>query len=1031
MIRFFAAHPTAANLLMLIFLVLGLFALPGIQRATFPDFVATAVEVRVPYPGATAADVEEAVCRRIESAVQSVENVAEIRSEARDDVGIVTLEMTEGGDASAFLTDVKTEVEAITEFPKRAERPSVRPIQRTDRVISVAITGDMPPTDLKAYAEDVRERLQRRPGLSLVTLSGFGQRQIRVEVPAVTLVQYGISAEELAGIVGVQSVDLPAGTINTPDRDVVVRFQDERRTPAALADLVIVGAPGGGEIRLGDVARITETFDPDEEKILFDGRRAALLQVDKTKQQDTLRVYDTVASFVDEELARHPRGVTLTLTQDVSSIVRDRLQMLLKNGWQGFLLVFLAMWLFFGFRYSFWVAMGLPVAFLGALFLMPLFGMTVNMLTMVAMLMALGLMMDDAIVIAENIAREMEQGGGVVDATVRGVQGVAPGVLSSFLTTVAVFAPLAFIEGDIGKVLKVVPIVLILVLAVSLVEAFLILPHHLAHALEKRKDKTPGRFRRAFDRGVAWFREHVVGSIVDVAVSWRYLTVGLVIAVFLLTVGLVRGGVVKFKAFPEIDGDVAEARLLLPAGTPLHRTEAVVDRLVAALGRVDAEYAPRQPGGQALVQHITVRFNENRDAKEQGPHVATIVADLLPSENRKARVDDVLARWRDEAGPIPDAIALAFTQPSIGPAGRPIEVRLQGDDLPALALAAERTASFFGRFDGVEDLMTDLRPGKPEALVRMRPGARSLGLTAASIAGQLRAAFHGATAAEIQVGREDLEVDVRLAEADRNRMDVIDAFRVTLPSGEAVPIGTVASVEMTRGFARIARVDRQRTVTVQGDIDSRRANVNEIMAAFQRELVGPLQADGVQVDLEGEIKEGTETQMSMIRALLIGLIGVFVLLSYQFRSYLEPITVMLAIPLALIGVIAGHLLMGLPLTMPSLLGFASLAGVVVNDSILLVEFIKRRRRGGEDIARAACMASRDRFRAVLLTSITTMAGLMPLMAETSLQAQILIPLAVSIVFGMLASTLLVLFVIPSVYTILGDLGWVTPSPADS
>ena len=1027
MIRYFAAHPTAANLLMIIFLVLGLFALPGLQRATFPDFVATAVEVRVPYPGATADDVEDSICRRIEGAVDAVEYVAEVRSEARDGVGIVTLEMSEGGDPSTFLTDIKTEVEAITEFPDRAEPPSVRPIQRTDRVISVAITGAMPATDLKAYAEDVRERLRREPGVSLVTLTGFGQRQIRVEVAAVTLAQYGISAEDLAEVVSAQSVDLPAGTINTPDRDVVVRFRDERRTPTELEDLVIVGAPGGGEIRLGDVARITETFDPEEDKILFDGRRAALLQVDKTKQQDTLRIYDTVAAFVEGEQARRPRGVTLTLTQDVSSIVRSRLEMLLRNGWQGFLLVFLAMWIFFGFRYSFWVAMGLPVAFLGALFLMPVFGMTVNMLTMVAMLMALGLMMDDAIVIAENIARELEHGAGVLESTVRGVQGVAPGVLSSFLTTVAVFGPLAFIQGDIGKVLRVVPIVLILVLAVSLIEAFLILPHHLAHAVQKRGAATPGRFRRGFDRGVAWFRERVVGSLVDLAVSWRYLTVGIVLAVFLLAVGFVRGGVVKFKAFPEIDGDVAEARLLLPAGTPLDRTEGVVEQLVAALGRVDAEYTPRQPGGQPLVRHVTVTFNQNRDAREQGPHVATIVADLLPAERRRARMDDVLGRWREEMGPVPDAVALAFTQATFGPAGRPIEVRLQGDDLDALSAGAEQVLAWFGRFDGVEDLMTDLRPGKPEALVRMRPGARSLGLTAAAVAQQLRAAFQGATAAEIQVGREDMEVDVRLAEADRSRMDVIDAFRVTLPSGEPVPIGTVASVEMTRGFARIARVDRQRTVTVQGDVDSRRANTNEIMALFRSQVVPQLEEEGLRVDLQGEIKEGAETQLSMLRALLIGLIGVFVLLSFQFRSYLEPITVLLAIPLALIGVIGGHLLMGLPLTMPSLLGFASLAGVVVNDSILLVEFIKKRRRAGEDVAVAAKMASRDRFRAVLLTSLTTIAGLMPLLAETSLQAQILIPLAASIVFGMLASTLLVLFVIPSVYTILGDFGWVAPT----
>ncbi len=1025
MIGFFARHPTAGNLLMLGFLVMGLFAIPTIQRSTFPDFSEQIVEVRVPYPGATPGDVEEAICRRIENAVESVERVEEIVSEARENVGIVTLKMLEGGDEAVFLSDIKTEVEAISDFPDRAEPPVIKPVQRTDNVVSIAVAGDMAVTTLKAYCEDLKERLLRVPEVSLVTMTGFAQRQIRIEVPATILMQYGISVEQLARVVGAQSIDLPAGTLQTDDFEILLRYTDERRSPLEFEELVVVGGESGGEIRLGDIATITDVFEPEEVKTLYNGHRAGILRIEKTKTQDVLTVFDNVKAFVDKERERAPAGISVALSENMASVVRDRLEMLLRNGWQGLLLVFLVMWLFFGFRYSFWVSMGLPVAFLGAIFFMPLIGLNIDMLTMVALLMALGLMMDDAIVIAESIATEFGAGGDAAAAVVNGVKKVGIGVLSSFLTTCSVFIPLAFVAGKIGTVLRVIPMTLILVLAVSLVEAFLILPHHLKGTVARSRTKPRGRFRTAFDGGVEWVRENVVGRLVDLAVGWRYLTIGIVIAVFLATIGFVRGGHVKFQAFPSIDGDTVMCRLMLPQGTPLARTEAVVARITDALRRVDAEFTPRQPGGVPLLESITVKFNENMDAKEQGPHLATIVGDLLPAETRNARVDEVLSSWRDEVGRIPDVVALSFTEPAVGPAGRPIEIRISGSDLESLERESGLTQEWLSQYRGVVDLMDDLRPGKPEARVRLRPGAHALGFSARDIAVQLRAAFYGETATEIQVGSEDYEVDVRLARSDRNSLADIDYFHVTHPSGRQVPIGTVATVEEARGFSRIARVDRQRTVTVLGDVDTRYANTAEVFAAYQAEVIPGIRERGNDVSLEGEMKEGLQTQKSMVGALGIGLIGVFILLSYQFRSYVEPFTVMMAIPLALIGVVWGHKLMGLELSMPSMMGFASLAGIVVNDSILLVEFIKRWRMTGREVPEAARAASRDRFRAVLLTSLTTIAGLLPLLSESSLQAQVLIPLAASIVFGLLASTLLVLFVVPCLYTILGDFGLVT------
>ncbi|MEM6567308.1 MAG: efflux RND transporter permease subunit [Planctomycetota bacterium] len=1019
MIRFFAGHPTAANLLMLVLLAMGLLAVPSLRRATFPDFVSPKVEVRTIYPGATAEDVEEAVCRRIETALESVEQVEEVVSEARENVGIVTLEMAEGGDMTLFLSDVKTEVDAIDDFPDEVEDPIVKSIQRTDMVVSIAVAGDLPITDLKGYCEALKERLLRDPEVSLVTVTGFSQRQIRIEVPSTTLMQYGVSADELSRVVGSQSFDLPVGTLRAEDREVVLRFTEERRSVEEFEDLVVVSGESGGEIRLGDIATITDVFEPEEVRITYDGLPAGVLMVEKTKSQDVLTVYDAVAAFVERERASAPRGMSVELTSDTSSVVRDRLTMLLKNGWQGLLLVLGVMWLFFGLRYSFWVALGLPVAFLGAFFFMPFLGLNIDMLTMVALLMALGLMMDDAIVLAESIATELEGDASALDAVVNGVQKVRIGVFSSFITTCSVFVPLAFLKGDIGAVLLVVPLTLLLVLAVSLVEAFFILPHHLKGSVANTRGKPPSRFRRAFDGGFETVREKVVGRVVDVAVRWRYVTVAGVTSVFLVSFGLLAGGHVKFQAFPDLEGDVAICRLLLPQGTPLSRTEEVVGRITDALEDVASEVG--RPG-TPLVRSVTVTYNQNADAQEEGPHVATISADLATTEERDVSLDALFALWRERIGKVPDVLSLAFTEPGLGPAGRPIEIRISGDDLDVLAEESRRVQGWLGRFRGVEDLMDDLRPGKPEFRVEMLPGARVLGFSASDIARQMRSAFYGSTAAEVQVGTESYEIDVRLALQDRSSLANVDQFHVTSPQGVQVPLGTVATVVPNRGYARIARIDRRRTVTVIGDVDTRYANTSQVMQQFQREVVPDLRERGLGVAIEGEIEQGQKTAGSMVRALMIGMLGIFILLSFQFRSFLEPVTVMTAIPMALIGVIWGHRAMGLPLTMPSIMGFASLAGVVVNDSILLVEFIKRRRRDGMATEDAACTASRDRFRAVLITSLTTVAGLTPLLTETSLQAQVLIPLAASIVFGILASTLLVLFVVPSIYAILGDLG---------
>ncbi len=1029
-IDYFAGHPTAANLLMLIFLFMGGLSITTLQRETFPDFAAAEVEVVVAYPGATALTVESEICERIEDAVDAVVNVAEVRSTARENRGVVVVQMQEGADFSMFLNDVKTEVDAIDDFPDEAEAPVVSQLHKTDLVAAVAVSGPMDESSLHFYCAALKDRMVQREGLRLVEIQGFSQRQFRVTLAPETLMQLGLSVEDVARAIERQSVDLPAGVVETKQTDLLVRFDDERADVAALEALVVSSNDQGAELRLGDVATIAERFELDEAEYRFDGRRAGLLEIRKTKQQDALDTLAALETFLEEERAAAPPGVSLTLTKNVSKIIGERLDLLAINGVQGLLLVFGAMWLFFTFRFSFWVAMGLPVSFMGALFFLPHIDFSLNMLTMVGLLLAIGLLMDDAIVIAENVAAHLERGKKAHAAVVDGVTEVFPGVLSSYLTTMLIFGSIAvFIAGDIGKVLWVMPVVLLLTLTVSLVEAFLILPNHLAHALHGREAAPRGRFRLRVDAAMDHLRERVLGPAADVVVRWRYLFTGAVVALFLLSGGMLAGGVLKTVAFPDIDGDVLEARILLPQGTPLERTRAVVETVTAALEDVNRTLTPEQPTDEAgepraYVQHYSVQYNVNRDAGEQGPHVATISVDLLSAEIRATPLDEFTAAWRNAVGTPPDVLALTYKEPSLGPAGLDIEIRLLGEDLDELNAAARELVDWLRAYDGVEDLTHNLRPGKPELVVTMREGALSMGVSAMDVASQLRAAFHGVTAQELQTRGEAYEIDVRLAPGHDGAFTPGDvaAFRVTMPDGSQAPLTAVAHIEEARGWAAVSRVDRSRAVTVQGTVDRSRATANAVLEDTRTRFLPELleRRPGIRVSMEGQSAEGAKTGASLGMAFLVGVVGVFVLLSFQFRSYLEPFVVMLTIPLALTGVIWGHLAMGYDLSMPSIMGFVSLAGVVVNDSILLVQFIKKAMAQGMRAAEAAVTASKQRFRAIMLTSATTVAGLLPLTFEKSPQAQVLIPLALSIVFGLLAASLLVLFVVPAFYAILDD-----------
>jgi multidrug efflux pump subunit AcrB len=1022
-IRWFAEHPTAANLLLVVLLAVGLFAAPLLNRETFPDFRPVEVSIAIEYRGASAADVEDAVCRRVYQAVRGVDYLQELVCVAQDNQATATATMLPGGNAIRFLSDIDSEVNALTDLPERAEKPVIRELHRSDLVVAIALSGDISLHQLEDYALSLEEQIIRVAGVADIRIRGLSDRQWQVEIPRDVLGQYGLSAGDLAARVARQNIDMPLGTLETGDRDILLRFTDQRRSVEELRGLVMVSSEAGGELTLGDIATIREVGERPEEQVWFNGQRALVLEVSKTLRGDALTVIDDLAALLERERQRLDNRLQLTLTQDMTSIVRDRLQMLVSNGLTGLVLVVLVMSLFFRPRLALWAVLGLPAAFMGAFAVMALTGLSLNMITLVALLMAIGIVMDDAIVITDNIAAHSGQEGSAQRAVVEGTRQVLPGVLSSFLTTVAVFGPLSFLAGEMGAVLEVLPVVLIAALAASLVEAFLILPHHLKGSVVQLRTRHDSRFRIAFERGFSRFQEQV-GRLADRAIRWRQAVLGLIVVILLGSLGFMAGGHVGREAMPDIDGDVLEARILMPQGTPLARTEEVARQIEKAMRQLDTQLTPQQPGGAALVESTQVRFNHNLSAGERGSHVATVMVDLLTAEKRRVSLDELTKAWLTEIGEIPGIHSLIIQEPGFGPAGVPIEVRITGENLTLLKEAALEMATELRGYGGVYNVIDDLRPGKPQILFRMAEGAHGLGLTADEVANQLRAAILGEIADTQRIGQWDIEILIRQAEENRQSRDDLLEQTIQLPGGQKVPLDVLVKTEEARDWAGITRIDDQRTVTVSANVDASRTSAQAVVSDIQRTWLDDFlkRHPGITVAFAGQVANSAETGKSIARGLLIGLIGIFLILSFQFRSYLEPLIVMLAIPLAFLGAIWGHVLMGYYLSMPSLIGAASLAGIVVNNAILLIQFIKKHREEGLSATVAAGQASRDRLRAILIATTTTIFGLLPILLETSTQAAAIKPVVISVVFGLLVSTVLVLIFIPAIYVLFDDWG---------
>ncbi len=1037
-IAWFAKNRVAANVLMAIIVAGGLITVLTVKLEVFPEFSLDLITVSVEYRGAAPDEVEQAVCVRVEEAIQGLDDVKQISSQAREGLGVVTIELEQGADVREVLDDVKTRIDAIDTFPEETEKPVIREITNRRQVIDVAVHGDTDERTLRRIAERVRDELSSLPGLTLVELSNARPYEVAIEVSEDDLRRHGLTFDQVATMVRRSSLDLPGGSVKTAGGEILLRTIGQAYRGPEFAELVLLTRPDGTHLRLGDVATVVDGFAETDQFTRFDGKPALMLQVFRSEQQDALDIAEQVKAYAATAGTRLPEGIGLSTVQDFSKVLRDRLSLLTRNGIAGYILVFVMLALFLRLRLAFWVSLGIPISFLGAMWLMPGLDVTINLISLFAFIVVLGIVVDDAIIVGENIFRQQHRTGKGLAGAIAGAREVSRPVVFAVLTSIAAFAPLLSVPGSTGKVMRVIPLIVIPCLAFSLIESLWILPAHLSHmshkTMEDRKalSRTWRKFQSYFTDGLEMFIGRVYKPSLELALRWRYATLALGAATLMLTAGMVWGGRVMFVFFPSVEADYVSAAVTLPQGTPVEVTSRAVAHLEQTAEELRRQLADEN--GQDQFQSTLAAIGEHpfrrAQARNAGSaadrytsgHLGEVTLELVPAEARLVGSEEIARRWRELTGSIPDAVELAYTS-SLFSAGEDVNVQLSGHDIDRLRAAAEELKLRLAEYDGVFEIADSFREGKREMKLGIKPQAELLGLTLGDLGRQVRQAFYGEEAQRIQRGRDEVRVMVRYPESERRSLADLEQMRIRTPEGQEVPFSEVATVQPGRGFASITRVDRRRAINVTADVDASKTAPGDIVADLEARVLPELLAhyDGVSYTFEGQQAEQRETLGGLVRGFVIALIAIYALVAVPLRSYTQPLVIMSAIPFGLVGAVWGHVIMGLNLTILSMFGIVALAGVVVNDSLVMVDFINRHRRTHDELLSAVRAAGLVRFRPILLTSLTTFAGLTPLLLEKSMQARFLIPMAVSLAFGVLFSTFITLILVPSGTIVMDDL----------
>lgn len=1039
-IAWFAHNHVAANLLMFSMIVSGIVALPEIQQKSFPDIDVAVIQVTVPYLGAAPEEVEEGVCIRIEEAIQGINGIETMNSVAAEGACSVSAELITGYDESRALSEIKNAVDGISTFPSETERPIVAQFEIRRMALQIALSGKADERSLKIFGQRIRDELSSLDAITQVELANSRNYEISIEVSEAALRRHQLSFGQVLLAVRRSSLDLPGGGIRTSRGEILLRSKGQARTGIEFEEIVVLTRADGTRLLLGEIAEVVDGFETDDRYARFNGEPAVMVQVYRIGDQKILDVVEATKKYVAESTGWLPEGIELTVWQDGSRSLRDRLGILSRNGQQGFLLVFGLLACFLRLRLAFWVSIGVPLSFLGALALFPVLDVSIDVISLFAFILVLGLLVDDAIVVGESVHSHQEQGGDPLEAAIAGTQEVSLPVIFGVLTTVAAFIPLVTAPGTMGQIFSSIGIVVILCLIFSLVESQLVLPAHLGRVKSKRDQAEPVGVQKHWKQAQAWLSNSLVRLANNVyqpflerALEWRYLTLSIGITLLLWTLSFAGAGILKFSFFPPIESDYVTATLTMPQGIPIETTAAAVFELEAAALRVRDALSEAYPElGEPIVKHVLASVGEHPSSRARHggggsspsgqSNQGEVSFEVMSADGRPLSAAKITQMWRDEVPVIPDVVELTYSA-ALFSAGDPIHVRLQSADSADLLVATKTLKARLAEYDGVIDIRDSHRAGKEEIKLEILPSAEQLGLSLEDLALQVRQAFYGAEVQRIQRERDEVRVMVRYPESERRSLANLEQMRIRTASGVEVPFDQVALATRGRSYATIWRTDRQRVLRVNADVDPSRANANEVMAALRTDVLPQLMADhpGLSYRLQGEQREQAKVMGGLVRGFGLALVMIYALLAIPLRSYSQPLIIMGVIPFGFVGAIGGHVLMGRGLSMMSVFGVVALTGVVVNASLVLVHYVNTRRALGVPLVDAVREAGVKRFRPIVLTSLTTFAGLTPLLLEKSVSAQFLIPMAISLAFGVAFATVVTLLLVPSSYIILEDI----------
>ena len=1042
-IGWFVRNHVAANLLMFAIIGLGLYSGLNLRQQTTPDFDINYVSVRVPYLGAAPEEVEEGVVIKIEEVIKDTKGIKKIKSTSKEGLGSVRAEVEIGADINEVLNEIKVKVDAISTFPELTEKPVVYKVEIPTGILFVSIYGDLDEYQRKNIAEEMKDELLNFPEIKSINLLGDRNYEISIEVSENTLREYDLTMSEISSAIKASSIDLPGGRIRTDGGDILLRTKGQVYTGEEFGALVLRTYPDGSRLLLSDIANIDDGFVESKSWGRFNGQSTLDMEILAAQAENEIETADRVKEYISVKASTLPEGINLEVWGDRSIYLQDRLDMMSKNMLQGAFLVFIVLSLFLRLKVAIWAVIGIPIAFFGALWLMPVgpFPVTINMISLFGFIMVLGIVVDDAIIIGESIYTKIRADGHSIENVIKGAQKVALPATFGVLTTIAAFAPMLFVTGFAGPFFKAMSVVVIFCLFFSIIESKLILPAHLAYAKideineqeifspysnipwYKRPSRLFQRANRFVQNNLHSIIENKYAPLIEKAVKNRGLTIATFLSALIIIIGILNSGITKFVLFPEVPGDYVVVELTMIDGSSAESRDEVINRIEKAALEINDEWLKKNPNDLPPINKMGAYTGGMTELGTPiaGDNIGLLVAEL-PFENRKVSVLELENMWRDKVEDMPGVKKLTFDSGRNIGGESSISFNILGEDIKQLEEASKYLERKLTEYEGVFDIRSSLNVGGEEIKLDIKPQAESLGLSMATVGRQVRQAFYGEEAQRIQRGKNEIKVMVRYPEEDRTSIDNLESMRIRNNNGDEIPFSSVATASFGKAYSSIIRENGIRVVTVSADADSSIVEPRRVIADITENFIPEMKDRFPQLefDLEGSSSETVKLVQELTNASIAALFLIYILIAIPLKSYLQPLIIMSVIPFGLIGAVIGHIVLNEAISMFSLFGLVALAGVVVNDSIIMVDFINKARQEGMDIIQAVVNSGTQRFRAIILTSLTTAIGLMPIMTETSTQAQFVIPMAISIAFGIVFATVITLFLVPCLYVLQDD-----------